>query len=244
MDQIKIGTFITLCRKDKKMTQEQLAEKLNVSVNAVSKWERGLNLPDYSNMQILCNTLGISINEFFAGEHLKENEVEKQAEKNILDILKFSSAKNKKNKILILIICILSIVLVFITGNYILIKCGFIVDDNLKYSQIYIIGENNNKGNVDINKYGRLNIDFDIGANRYGEPVFKNPQKAIKTLKKEYSKGIKLIQKEFNLLPLTNFTYKMYRTYGWQVTTGTEEEKEQARFVTSFLDIYENSFNN
>lgn len=96
MNQIKIGTFITLCRKDNGMTQEQLAEKLNVSVNAVSKWERGLNLPDYSNMQILCDILGISINEFFAGEYLKDNEVEKQAEKNILDVLKISSAKIKR----------------------------------------------------------------------------------------------------------------------------------------------------
>lgn len=244
MDQTKIGAFITLCRKDKKLTQEQLAEKLNVSVNAVSKWERGLNLPDYSNMQILCDTLDITINEFFAGEHLKDNEVEKQAERNILDILKVSSAKNKKSKLLILIICILSAILIFIIGRYILVKCGFIIDDNLKYSQVYIVGESNNKGNVDINKYGRINIDFDIGANRYGEAVFKNPQKAFKTLKKEYSKGIQLIQKEFNLLPLTNFTYKSYKTYGWQVTTGTDEEKEQARFVTSFLDIYENSFNN
>ena len=153
MDQTKIGAFITLCRKDKKMTQEQLAEKLNVSVNAVSKWERGLNLPDYSNMQILCDTLDISINEFFAGEHLQDNEVEKQAERNILDILKISSAKNKKSKLLILIICILSIILVFIIGRYFLIKYGFIIDDDLKYSQVYIIGESNNKGNVDINKY-------------------------------------------------------------------------------------------
>lgn len=244
MDQVKIGNFITMCRKDKKLTQEQLAEKLNVSVNAVSKWERGLNLPDYSNMQILCDTLGISINEFFAGEHLKDNELEKQAERNILDILKISSAKNRKTKLLILIISILSAILIFIIGRYILVKYGFIIDDNLKYSQVYIIGESNNKGNVDINKYGRININFDIGANKYGEAVFKNPQKAFKTLKKEYSSGIKLIQKEFNLLPLTNFTYKSYKTYGWQVTTGTEEEKEQARFVTSFLDIYENSFNN
>lgn len=244
MDQTKIGNFITLCRKDKKLTQEQLAEKLNVSVNAVSKWERGLNLPDYSNMQILCDTLGISINEFFAGEYLKENEVEKQAERNILDILKISNAKNRKTKLLILIISILSAILIIIIGRYILVKCGFVIDDNLKYSQVYIIGESNNKGNVDINKYGRINIDFNIGANKYGEAVFKNPQKAFRTLKKEYSSGIQLIQKEFNLLPLTNFTYKSYKTYGWQVTTGTEEEKEQARFVTSFLDIYENSFNN
>lgn len=243
MNQIKIGTFITLCRKDNGMTQEQLAEKLNVSVNAVSKWERGLNLPDYSNMQILCDILGISINEFFAGEYLKDNEVEKQAEKNILDVLKISSAKNKKNKLLILIIGILSAILIFTMGKSILVKCGLIIDNNLKYSQVYLIGESNNKGNVDINKYGRINIDFDIGANKYGEAVFKSPQKAFRTLKKEYSKGISLIQKEFKLLPLTNFTYKSYKTYGWQVTTGTDEEKEQARFVSSSLDIYENSFN-
>ena len=59
----------------------------------------------------------------------------------------------------------------------------------------------------------------------------------------DYKDGIKLIQKEFNLLPLNRFNYKSYGTFGWQVTIGTEEEKEQARFVSSFMDIYENSFN-
>ena len=118
------------------------------------------------------------------------------------------------------------------------------IDSNLKYSQMYISEDENIKGNVDINSFGRKNIDFDIGANKYGYAVFKNPSRAFKTLKKEYSEGIKLIQKEFHLLPLTNFNYKIYGTYGWQVTIGTKEEKEQARFVSSFMDIYENSFNN
>ena len=243
MEQIKIGNFIAKCRKDKKLTQEQLAEKLHISVNAVSKWERGLNLPDYSNMQPLCDILGISLNEFFAGEHIKENEIKQQSEKNILDVLNFVHRNNKKYKISVIIIIILISILLCIIGRYILVKCGYIIDDNLKYSQIYIIGENNNKGSVDINKFGRINIDFDIGANKYGEAVFKNPNKAFKTLKKEYSKGIKLIQREFNLLPLSNFNYKSYRIYGWQATTGTEEEVEQARFVSAFMDIYENSFN-
>lgn len=111
MDQIKIGNFISLCRKDKKLTQEQLAEKLHVSTNAVSKWERGLNLPDYSNMQVLCEVLEISLNEFFSGEHLKENEIKNQSEKNILDILKFANDKNKKYKLLRIIILILLIIL-------------------------------------------------------------------------------------------------------------------------------------
>lgn len=69
MNQDKIGNFITENRKKQNMTQEELAEKLNVSKNAVSKWERGLNLPDASIMQELCSILNISLNELFTGEY-------------------------------------------------------------------------------------------------------------------------------------------------------------------------------
>lgn len=242
MNQIKIGKFISESRKSKQITQEQLAEKLGVSKNAVSKWERGLNLPDASIMQELCYILEISLNELFAGEHLKEKEIKKQSEKNLLEILKFSDDKNKKNKFLILITSALFIIAFATLGKVLLVKWGYILDSNLKYSQIYVTEYSNIKGNVDVNKFGKINIDFDIGANKYGYAVFKNPNKAFNRLKKDYSKGIELIRKEFNLLPLNNFTYKNYKTYGWQVTTGTAEEKEQARFVSSFLDIYNNSF--
>lgn len=242
MNQIKIGKFISESRKSKQITQEQLAEKLGVSKNAVSKWERGLNLPDASIMQELCYILEISLNELFAGERLKEKEIKKQSEKNLLEILKFSDDKNKKNKFLILITSALFIIAFATLGKVLLVKWGYILDSNLKYSQIYVTEYSNIKGNVDVNKFGKINIDFDIGANKYGYAVFKNPNKAFNRLKKDYSKGIELIRKEFNLLPLNNFTYKNYKTYGWQVTTGTAEEKEQARFVSSFLDIYNNSF--
>lgn len=243
MNQTEIGKFISSCRKNKQLTQEQLAEKLNVSVNAVSKWERGLNLPDYSNMQMLCDILGISINEFFAGEKLQENKIEEQSEKNILEILKSSDRKGRKQKLTIAILLILLIIVLTTSGKAVLVKYGYVADDSLKYSQIYISGEGNIKGSVDIIEFGKINIDFDIGANKYGNAVFKNPDKALRTLKEDYSKGIKLIQKEFNLLPLTSLNYRSYQVYGWQVTSGTDEEKEQARFVSAFMDIYENSFN-
>lgn len=243
MNQTEIGKFISSCRKNKQLTQEQLAEKLNVSVNAVSKWERDLNLPDYSNMQMLCDILGISINEFFAGEKLQENKIEEQSEKNILEILKSSDRKGRKQKLTIAILLILLIIVLTASGKAVLVKYGYVADDSLKYSQIYISGEGNIKGSVDIIEFGKINIDFDIGANKYGNAVFKNPDKALRTLKKDYSKGIKLIQKEFNLLPLTSLNYRSYQVYGWQVTSGTDEEKEQARFVSAFMDIYENSFN-
>lgn len=243
MDQIKIGKFISKSRKDKKLTQEQLAEKLGISKNAVSKWERGLNLPDVSIMQELCVLLNISLNELFAGEHLSENVIVEQSEKNIIDVLKVFKDKNNRYKFLIAIsVVIIAILLVFL-GRNILVRNGYLIDNNLKYSQKYAPEKEIIKGNVDIDYFVNINIDFEIGANKFGNAVFKNPQKALKRLKRDYRDGIKAIQKEFGLLPLSIFNYKEYGTYGWQLVSATDEEKEQGRFITRFMDIYENSFN-
>lgn len=87
MNQNKIGNFISENRKKQNMTQEELAEKLNVSKNAVSKWERGLNLPDASIMQELCSILKITLNELFTGEY-------KNLE--IINLTKIFQTKNEK----------------------------------------------------------------------------------------------------------------------------------------------------
>ena len=63
MNQVKIGKLIAKLRKEKQLTQEQLAEKMGVSINAVSKWERGLSFPDVSLLKKLCMELNISIEE-------------------------------------------------------------------------------------------------------------------------------------------------------------------------------------
>ena len=68
MNQEKIGKYIFENRKKYKLTQEDLAEKLGVSKNAVSKWERGINMPDVSIMNKLCEILNISLNELFNGD--------------------------------------------------------------------------------------------------------------------------------------------------------------------------------
>ena len=76
MDLIKIGKFIANCRKEKNITQEQLAEKLFITDRAVSKWERGLSLPDADKMLDLCNILDINVNEL-----LRRNKRSKNKEK-------------------------------------------------------------------------------------------------------------------------------------------------------------------
>lgn len=88
MDQIKIGRFISKMRKNKKLTQKDLADKLMISDKTISKWECGNGLPDTSLMIPLCNILEISVNELLTGEIIKSEEYNKKAEENLVNILR------------------------------------------------------------------------------------------------------------------------------------------------------------
>lgn len=96
MNLIKIGKFIANCRKAKKITQEQLAEKLYITDRAVSKWERGLSLPDADKMLDLCNILDINVNELLNGEKIDMNNYNKKTEELLLELTKQEEIKNKK----------------------------------------------------------------------------------------------------------------------------------------------------
>ena len=91
MSQEKIGKFIAKLRKEQKLTQEQLAEKLGVTDKSVSRWENGKCLPDVSLYKDLCNILGITLNEFFSGEKIKEEKFKEQADNNLFSALENSS---------------------------------------------------------------------------------------------------------------------------------------------------------
>lgn len=243
MNQEKIGKFIAQSRKAKNMTQTELANSLGVTDRAISNWENGRRLPDPSLMLDLCAHLDITLNELFAGEHLKNKTVVKETEKNILNILKSILDKNKRYKMICHFLVLIIIICTLLIGKQLLVIEGFAIDDNLRYTQSYDVSKENIKGEVNTKYFEEMHIDFEVGANKYGIAVFKNPESAYKRIKKEYKSGIKLIQKEYKLPPFNNFTYDLYGKYGWQVTTGTEEELEQAHFITSFADIYKNSFN-
>lgn len=98
MDLVKIGKYIAGKRKDLGMTQKQLAEKLGMSDKSVSKWERGVCLPDVSVYSELCRILGISINEFLAGEDIVRKNIAKKSEENIIGLATDSKQKQKRLK--------------------------------------------------------------------------------------------------------------------------------------------------
>ena len=101
MDLVKIGKYIAGKRKNLGMTQKQLAEKLGMSDKSVSKWERGVCLPDVSVYPELCQILGISINEFLAGEDIVRENIAQKSEENIIGLATDSKQKQKRLKYII-----------------------------------------------------------------------------------------------------------------------------------------------
>lgn len=96
MDQEKIGKFIAECRKHKNMTQAELAEKLNITDRAISKWETGKGMPDSSIMLELCSELDISVNELLSGEVIKMDNYNEKAEELLLEMKKQKEDADKR----------------------------------------------------------------------------------------------------------------------------------------------------
>lgn len=96
MNQEKIGKFIVSCRKQNGFTQADLAKKLNITVQAISKWENGKSLPDPSIMLELCEFLGINVNELLTGKRLDMKNYKEMAEKNLMELTRQEELNNKK----------------------------------------------------------------------------------------------------------------------------------------------------
>ena len=95
MNQIKIGKLIADCRKKENLTQSQLAEKLGITDKAVSKWERGIAMPDTSIMLELCEILGISVNELLSGEKFDMENNNRKNEQLLMEMANELETKNK-----------------------------------------------------------------------------------------------------------------------------------------------------
>lgn len=103
MNQEKIGKFIVECRKEKNLTQEQLAEKLGLSSKSISRWENGRTIPDYTIIEELTEIFDISVNEFFYGEKISKDEIESISEENLRRMFRDMYGKSLKKKYMILI---------------------------------------------------------------------------------------------------------------------------------------------
>lgn len=134
MNQAKIGKFISACRKDKKMTQAQLAEKLNITDRAVSKWETGKSMPDASVMLELCGILDITVNELLSGEKACTERYEKKTDEYLPAQKRKENNSPKKN---VVISAVFSAAL--LTGIIVCLICDFSISGILIWSPIPVI---------------------------------------------------------------------------------------------------------
>lgn len=123
MDLVKTGKYIAQKRKALGLTQKQVAEKLGMSDKSVSKWERGICLPDVSVYEELCEILQISINEFLAGEDIQKENIEKKSEDNLIQIIKDSTYRQKFLKRWIAVLALVIFVAASVLGGMIFSYC-------------------------------------------------------------------------------------------------------------------------
>jgi transcriptional regulator with XRE-family HTH domain len=114
MDQLKIGRFIAECRKDAGLTQKQLAEKLNITDRAVSKWETGKALPDSSIMLELCLILKITVNDLLSGEVITMDNYNKELENRLIEMVKQKEESDKRLLNMEIVVGVICIVLMLI----------------------------------------------------------------------------------------------------------------------------------
>lgn len=133
MNQIDIGRFIASCRKEKGLTQAQLAEKLNITDRAVSKWETGKCMPDSSIMLELCNILDVTVNELLSGERIEMNDYEEKVNENLIEFKKKDENNMNKNTIISTIYTIAMVI-----GILVCCICDIAISGTLTWSLIVL----------------------------------------------------------------------------------------------------------
>ena len=116
MNQEKIGKFIAELRKEKNMTQQELADKLNITDRAISHWENGRSMPDAGVILELCKILNINVNELLSAKKIKEENYNERAEESLLEMRREIETQNKRILTLNKIIINLSIIIFVVIG--------------------------------------------------------------------------------------------------------------------------------
>ena len=224
MNQEKIGKFIATLRKEKNLTQEELANKLSITKNAVSKWERGISLMDMSLLKPLCEILDISITELLNGERIVNENLKDKTDDLIKGTIDYTNKKIKKNKIknitfTIIGVIIISCILYFGYKLYLLNKYTLEKPENVSE----IVEGLKNQSEIKIYKRTLNEEDYLVLS-----------QFKIRNDFKEYTK----VETDNELMPEMYQLEKDDITYG--ITFSTEVYSEQLinQFTTDDIELY------
>ena len=268
MDVQKIGKFIAVKRKEKKLTQVKLAEELGVTSKTISRWENGNYMPDLSLLIPLSEALEITLNELLNGESMEEFYAEegielsgKQEEKKMqverkeayekeiarIQVDKGNRQVLEKTEIAIANTIIYSTekikrlkkwYLSLLTGVFI----GIFLIVTLLHGVLYAEVPYTTGETGQWERLFQNHSSYDMGLTSQGKPVFISPGEALKKAESDYSDGIKAIQEKHNVLPFSKYTYKWYINYCDETEYSDSRVQAQIKGLKNFIDIYENSY--
>lgn len=241
MNQEKVGKFIAECRKEKNITQVQLATKLGVSDRAVSKWETGKSMPDLSLLIPLSEILEISVNDLLNGEITYKEEYQKSFENNVIEIISKVDNKKKINNFLSYFFVIVSLLVAFSSFFY-SIYTGLEVKQD--YNKNIMLIQELTDGNLNF-KASQSGTLYSIVAQVAEENIiFINYESSLRDiLEKKY----KNIYNNFNynhginLEDLTSDKFKIYYTMASFEKIDNASQEELQKILEESYFIYESN---
>ena len=233
MNSKKFGAFIAGLRKERKLTQQELSEKLRIKTKILSAWELGKHMPDLSQLKLLGEALNVSAAELLNGEKISEKSSQSNdARSGITAVISYEKERNrcskssKRKQIVIVCICILLISAIKTAAD-----------------KIFYAPSEWKEG--DVSEWSRLFPDhsaYEMALNEDNQPVFKNPAEALAKARSDYSDAAAVLRKEYRFLPMSKYNCYKYGKFGWQIVSEDERISAQGQKLTQFIDIYENSF--
>ena len=241
MDSVRFGQFVAQCRREADLTQRQLGERVGVTDKAVSKWERGLGLPDVALLEPLAEQLGVSVAELLQGARREcpAPEVEEAVE-SALALSRRELARRRRQRRALLLASGLLLLAALCLAVLFYRTCVAPYPQALHYFSPPASWSAGDTSQWE--KRFPAHSAYAMGLDGRGRPVFQNPSAALKKVSSDCSDAAAYLRKEYRLLPLSRFTLQSYGTYGWQIDTGEERVAAQGRMLTSFWDIYQNSY--
>ena len=227
MDTKKFGQFIARKRKEKKLTQVQMGELLGVTGKTISRWENGNYLPDIALLIPITEILDITLNELLNGECAAEFH-----EKDTL-VLVTKENYTKEEKVLKWKrhLSIGAAVFSGMAGVWILLHMIF-------FAKLPAYPGDTSKWNGLFQEHSA----YELELTERNKPVFVNPDKAFAKAKSDYSDAIAALAKEYDLLPFSRYTSKLYRQYCNMLESEDVRVSQQLIGLADFFEVYYNSF--
>lgn len=241
MDSVRFGQFVARCRREAGLTQRQLGERVGVTDKAVSKWERGLSLPDVALLEPLAEQLGVSVAELLQGKRRESPapEVEEAVESALSLSRRELDRRRRQRRALLLAGCLLLLVSLCLAVLFYR-TCVAPYPQSLHYFSPPASWSAGDTSQWE--ERFPAHSAYAMGLDERGRPVFQNPSAALKKVSSDCSDATAYLRKRHHLLPFSRFTLQSYGVYGWQIDTEEERVAAQGRLLTSFWDIYQNSY--